>query len=134
MKKLLAFSALLLALSCWLSCSEKQSPEQQAAEAAQSFYQRLLDGYPDGFLAGRAVYDQLPADYREQLVKANEQYVKDMQEKHAGLRSVTISPNVGRADSTLHVVYAFLLLSYGDTTQEEITVPMVLVDGEWKMK
>ena len=134
MKKLLASSALLLTLNCWVSCSEKQSPEQQAAEAAQSFYQRLLDGYPDGFLAGRAVYDQLPADYREQLVMANEQYVKDMQEKHAGLRSVTISPNVGRADSTLHVVYAFLLLSYGDTTQEEITVPMVQVDGEWKMK
>ena len=36
--------------------------------------------------------------------------------------------------TTFHVVYAFLLLSYGDSTQEEITVPMVNVDGDWKMK
>jgi TRAP-type mannitol/chloroaromatic compound transport system substrate-binding protein len=134
MKKLFAFSTWLLALSCWVGCSGGQSPEQQAAEAAQSYYQRLLDGYPDGFLAAKAAYDQMPEDYREQLVKANELYMKDMQQKHDGLRSVAISPNVGRTDTALHVVYAFLLLSYGDATQEEVTVPMVLVDGEWKMK
>ena len=124
----------LMGLMGLMGCSDEQSPEQQAAEAAQSYYQRLLDGYADGFLAGRAAYDQMPGDYREQLVKANEQYVKDMQQKHNGLRSVAISPNVGRTDSTLHVVYTFLLLSYGDSTQEEIIVPMVQVDGEWKMK
>jgi hypothetical protein len=116
-----------------MGCSGSSS-EQQAAEAAQGYYQRLLDGYPDGFLAGKAAYDQLPADYRDQLVKANEQYLKDIQQKHNGLRSVVVSPNVGRKDSTLHVVYAFLLLSYGDSTEEEVTVPMVQVDGEWKMK
>ena len=124
----------LMGLMGLIGCSEKLSPEQQAAEAAQSYYQRLLDGYPDGFLAGKANYDQLPGDYRQQLVKANEQYVKDIQQKHDGLKSVAISPNVGRIDSTLHVAYAFLLLSYGDSTQEEIVVPMVHVDGDWKMK
>ena len=124
----------LIGLLGLMGCSDEQSLEQQAAEAAQSYYQRLLDGYPDGFLAVKAAYDQMPVDYREQLVKANEQYVKDMQQKHDGLRSVAISPNVGRTDTTLHVVYAFLLLSYGDATQEEVTVPMVQVDGEWKMK
>ena len=123
----------LLGLMGLMGCSGSSS-EQQAAEAAQGYYQRLLDGYPDGFLAGKAAYDQLPADYRDQLVKANEQYMKDIQQKHNGLRSVVVSPNVGRKDSTLHVVYAFLLLSYGDSTEEEVTVPMVQVDGEWKMK
>ena len=113
---------------------QEVSLEQQAAEAAQSYYQRLLDGYPDGFLAGKAAYDEMPADYRDQLVKANEQYMKDVEQKHNGLRSVVVSPNVGRIDSTLHVVYAFLLLSYGDSTKEEVTVPMVQVDGDWKMR
>jgi hypothetical protein len=116
-----------------MGCQEI-SPEQQAAEAAQGYYQRLLDGYPDGFGAGKAAYDEMPSDYRDQLVKANEQYVKDMQQKHNGLRSVAISPNVGRSDSTLNVVYTFLLLSYGDSTQEEVTVPMVQVNGDWKMR
>ena len=124
----------LMGLIGLMGCSEELTPEQQAAEAAQGYYQRLLDGYPDGFLAAKAAYDQMPEDYREQLVKANELYMKDMQQKHDGLRSVAISPNVGRTDTALHVVYAFLLLSYGDATQEEVTVPMVLVDGEWKMK
>ena len=124
----------LMGLIGLMGCSREQSPEQQAAEAAQGYYQRLLDGYPDGFLAGKAAYDDMPSDYRDQLVKANEQYMRDMQQKHDGLRSVAISPNVGRSDSTLHVVYAFLLLSYGDSTKEEVTVPMVQVDGDWKMR
>ena len=123
----------LMGLIGLMGCQEV-SPEQQAAEAAQGYYQRLLDGYPDGFLEGKAAYDEMPADYRDQLVKANEQYMKDMQQKHNGLQSVAVSPNVGRIDSTLHVVYTFLLLSFGDSTQEEVTVPMVQVNGEWKMR
>ncbi len=123
----------LIGLMGLVGCQEV-SLEQQAAEAAQSYYQRLLDGYPDGFLAGKAAYDEMPANYRDQLVKANEQYMKDVEQKHNGLRSVVVSPNVGRIDSTLHVVYAFLLLSYGDSTKEEVTVPMVQVDGDWKMR
>lgn len=123
----------LMGLMGIMGCQEV-SPEQQAAEAAQGYYQRLLDGYPDGFLEGKAAYDEMPADYREQLLKANEQYMKDMQQKHNGLQSVAVSPNVGRIDSTLHVVYTFLLLSFGDSTQEEVTVPMVQVNGEWKMR
>ena len=124
----------LMGLIGLMGCSEELTPEQQAAEAAQSYYQRLLDGYPDGFLVGKANYDQYPSDYRQQLVKANELFMEDMKQKHNGLRAVAVSPNVGRTDTTLHVVYTFLLLSYGDSTQEEVTVPMVQVDGEWKMK
>lgn len=133
-KKGIVVGLMGLGLMGFMGCSEDLTPEQQAAEAAQGYYQRLLDNYPDGFLAGKANYDQLPSDYRKQLVKANEQYMKDMQLRHNGLRSVTVSSNVGRTDSTLHVVYAFLMLSYGDSTQEEIVVPMVQVDGDWKMK
>ena len=66
--------------------------------------------------------------------RVRNEYMKDVEQKHNGLRSVVVSPNVGRIDSTLHVVYAFLLLSYGDSTKEEVTVPMVQVDGDWKMR
>ena len=92
-----------MALIGLVGCSEI-SPEQQAAEAAKAYYTRLLEGAPEGFLSGKVDYDSLPADYRQQLLKA------------------------------LHLVYAFLLLSYNDSTQEEITVPMVEVNGEWKIK
>ncbi len=117
-----------------IACSETLTPEQQAAEAAQSYYNRLLEGYADGFMAGRVDFDSLAPDYRQQLVSAAEQYLSDIKEQHGGLKAVGISSNVGRCDAKLRVTYAFLLLSYNDSTQEEICVPMVEHNGEWLMK
>ena len=37
-------------------------------------------------------------------------------------------------DQWQQVVYAFLLLQFRDSTQEEIVVPMVERDGEWVLK
>ena len=125
--------AIVFAAIMVMACSS-QTPEQQAAVAALSYYNRLLEGYSDGFMAGKAGYDSLPSDYRHQLVKATEQYVADMAAQHGGLQSVSISGNVGRRDTTLQLTYAFLLLSFADSTQEEISVPMVERDGEWLMK
>ena len=123
------FIAMLLFAGC-----SGQSPEEQAAEAAKGYYERLLEGYPDGFIAGKAVADSLPEDYRQQMTQTVEQYVKDMKARHQGLTSIDVSPNVGRRDTTLGITYAFLLLSFADSTQEEIAVPMVQKDGEWKMR
>ncbi len=152
MRKLLALACSLLAVGCWVSCSEKLSPEQAAAEAALSYYQRLVDGYPDGMVAAKADVDSLPDELRQQLVKAYRQYVADMQRQHGGLKSVSISSNVGKCDTltaqtsnlkpqtskfkpqTSPLVYAFLLLTFADSTQEEICVPMVERDGDWLMR
>ncbi len=117
-----------------ISCSWDVRPEEEAAQAALDYYQRLLEGYSDGLLAAKAGVDSLPDDYRKQLEKAYAKYMDDMKEKHGGLQSVTISSNVGRRDTSMNLVYAFLMLSYKDSTQEEITVPMVAVNGEWKIK
>ena len=126
--------AIVFSVVMVMACSQSQTPEQQAAEAALSYYNRLLEVYPDGFMAGKVNFDSLPSDYRRQLVKATEQYVADMESQHGGLQSVAISSNVGRSDSTLRLTYAFLLLSFRDSTQEEISVPMVERNGEWLMK
>ena len=120
---------LLLLVGC-----QKASPEQQAAEAAKHYYDCLAEGYVEGFVEGKAGVDSLPADYCEQLLQACQLYVKDMQRKHQGLRAVRISPNVGRCDTTHHLTHAFLLLSYADSTQEEISVPMMEINGEWRMR
>ena len=128
--KLLSFALALLLLA---ACSKK-SPEQQAAEAAVAYYQHLVEGYPEGFLEGKVGVDNLPSDYCDQLLAVYKQYIDELQKKHQGLQRVRIADNVGRRDTLQHLMYTFLLLSYGDSTQEEITVPMVEVDGEWKMK
>ncbi len=130
MKQLVSLVVALLAFS---ACSTP-TPEEAAAQAAQEYYQQLANGFPEGFLEGKQAVDSLPADYLEQLLPVCRQYVDEVQAKHQGIRQVQVSPNVARRDSTLQLTYAFLLLSYGDSTQEEITVPMVEVDGKWLMK
>ena len=136
MRKLLFTLSALAALAC-----SGDAVERQAAEAACSYYNRMLEGYPDGMAAAQEGVGDQPDDYRRQLEAAFGIYADDMVQKHGGLRAVSISPNIGRRDSLPtahgafeHIVYAFLLLSFNDSTQEEIAVPMVQRDGEWFIK
>jgi len=130
MKSLLfVFVSLLLLTAC-----SKKSPEEQAAMAAKSYYDKLVEGYMEGFLEGKANVDSLPSAYCDQLLAAYKQYMSDIQKKHGGIREVRISENVGRTDSTLRLTYAFLMLCYVDSTQEEIVVPMVQAGDDWRMK
>jgi len=125
---------LLILLFAYCSCSTSLSPEEEAAQAALSYYNRLIEGYPDGLLAAKAGYDAMPASYRKQMAKVYEQYVADMTERHGGLCAVRLSGNAARRDSAQNVTYTFLILSFNDSTQEEITVPMTQRDGEWVIK
>ena len=131
MRHLLYILFSLLALS---ACTEQSSPEEQAAKAAQSYYQLLVEGQTAEFLQGKIGADSLPEGYRMQLQQMYEQYVSDLSAKHDGVNHVRISENVARRDSTLQLTYAFLMLCFGDSTQEEVTVPMVEQNGVWKMK
>lgn len=134
MRKFFVFSLSLFLIS-FVACNSA-SPEQQAAESAKEYYDLLMEGDAVRFLEQKAGADTLPADYGEQLLAAVRQYQADIQLKHGGLREVSISENVGRSDTVngCPIVHAFLLLSYADSTQEEITVPMVERDGRWLMK
>lgn len=117
----------------FISC-QQASPEQRAAKAAKDYYDQLVEGYIEGFLEGKAHADSLPSDYMEQMVMVHRQYLSDLQRKHGGLQGVAISRNVARRDESLGVTCAFLLLTFADSTQEEVMVPMVEQDGTWRMK
>lgn len=133
MKKLLAFGFLLMAVSFWQSCSSKeQTPEELASQTAKSYYDCLLADNYNGFLAGMADMDSMPADYREQLLTAYQQYKNELDQLHGGVATITIS-NV-RRDSSMQLVQTFLLLHFKDSTKEEIIVPMVQRNGGWKMR
>ncbi len=137
----LRFALVIFFLSLLWACFD-QIPEWRAASAARDYYNCLAEGDTKGFLRGKVDADSLPADYAGQLLKAVEQYQADMQQKHGGLSEVRIADSYYNdeksieacRDTMLHVTYAFLLLCYGDSTQEEIVVPMVEHHGEWRMK
>ena len=131
-KQILHSSFFILYLIVLCACSS--TPEEQAARAARGYYQCLIDDRPEEFLQGKADVDSLPDAYRAQLLTAINQYRADMLDKHNGLNEVQVSDNVARRDTSLNLTYAFLLLCYGDSTEEEITVPMVERDGQWLMK
>ncbi len=131
MKYLLYIATAFVLLS---ACSQELTPEEEAAKAAQSYYQLLVDNRTEEFLYGKIGSDSFPVGYRKQMLKVYEQYVNEVKENYGGIREVLISDNIGKIDSSNHSVYAFLVLCFGDSTQEEITVPMVEKNGKWQMK
>lgn len=129
MKKIL--TALLLA-ALLHACKEAPKAEEVAAQTAKTYYEMLMHGDYDLFVDGTYRPDSIPASYREQLVANARMYVGQQQEEHRGLRQVKVAG--AQVDTARHRGDVFLVLSYGDSTSEQIVVPMVCQDGVWYMK
>ena len=122
----------VLGVGYWLSGCTEVTPEQAASLAAKGYYQHLVSGEYEKFLEGKEGSDSLPDLYREQLLTGYRQFMAQQQRLHQGVREVSVSN--ARRDTLASYVSVFLLLSYGDSTREEIVVPMVELDGRWRMK
>ena len=128
MKHLLTLVVLLLFLC---ACSST-TPEEMASLAAKGYYEHLIQGEYEHFLAGKAGADSLPKDYREQLVMGYKQFMAQQEKSHHGIRDIRI---VGaKADTLLQCMNVFLVFCYGDSTNEQVAVPMVEHHGAWRMK
>lgn len=131
MKKL----PLFLCLALLLACSGKPSgptAAQVAAGAAELYYGYLLKGDYDAFVDGRYQRGRIPQDYRRQLVDNAKMFVGQQEKEHGGLKGVKAVD--ARADTAHHVANAFLTFTYGDSTREEVVVPMVESNGVWYLK
>jgi hypothetical protein len=116
-----------------MQCS-KPSPEEQAMLAAKGYYDHLLLGEYDHFLEGRADVDStFPPDYREELVVALKQFMVQQQTQHRGVNAVR-AVRASLDSLSLSSANVFLVLCFGDSTNEEIVVPMIERDGRWLMK
>ena len=127
----LAGLAVLVMLVSLVSCSGA-SREELASLAAKGYYQHLIDGDYDHFLEGRLMADSLPDDYRSQLIDGYSQFIDQQVKTRGGINEVRISRAF--TDSTLQYTSVLLMLCYGDSTTEEVVVPMVERDGRWMMK
>ena len=116
--------------SLFTACSSP-TKEELASLAAKGYYQHLIEGDFDHFLEGREYADSLPADYRSQLIDGYAQFMAQQQAR-GGIHEVRISRAF--TDSTQQYTSVLLMLCYGDSTSEEIVVPMVERDGRWMMK
>ncbi len=129
MKKIL-FAAIGFSLLC--ACQDAPSQNEIAARAAKAYYDQLIEGKYEQFVDGHYQPDSIPAVYREQLVANAKMFVGQQQDEHHGIRRV----DVVRADvdTAKHVGNAFLTFLYGDSTSEEVVVPMVFQDGLWYLR
>jgi len=121
----------LTAIAALTNCSSP-TPEQQAALAAEGYYTHLATGDYTHFLEGKVGADSLPDDYREQLLTSCQQFMAQQQRAHGGISEVRVSN--ARRDTLTDYVTVLLILCYGDSTQEEIVVPMVDRNGRWQMR
>jgi hypothetical protein len=113
-----------------LSCSQP-TPEELASLAAKGYYDHLIHGEYEQFLEGVDMPDDQES-YRSQLLDNYRQFMAAQQSSHNGIREVRIVR--AKTDSLQQYTNVFLTLCFGDSTNEEIVVPMVENDGRWRMR
>ena len=128
---------MLLAVIALLSaCTTERPPlltdEERAQQAAENYYEALFDNEYETFLDGRLYASEMPESYRKALLNNYKQYVAKAKTQHGGVAHLESSG--AQMDTLLHVMQVYLILHYRDSVNEEIVVPMVDDDGEWKMK
>ena len=128
MKKLLYLFVAMVIVACTSSLDEGEV----AARAAKEYYGYLLQGNVASFVDGHYRPDSIPDIYREQLITNTKMYVNQQNEEHRGIKDIRIVDT--KTDMQKHAANVFLVLSYGDSTSEEIVVPMVESGGVWYLR
>ena len=128
--------SILIAVALLLAaCGEKKKNVDQgklAAKAAKHYYEQLLKGDYEAFLNNENRTNNLPDNYRKQLLLNLKQFVTQQDSVHHGIDSITLgASHFSAKDNTASV---FLLFYYGDKTTEQVVVPMVKERGKWILR
>lgn len=132
MKKLrtLAYLASLVGLVAACGGATK---EELASLAAKGYYDHLIHGEYDQFYEGMDQRELTNvADYRSQMLDNLRQFMAHQEKEHHGILEVRVSN--ATTDTVQQFTNVFLVLCFGDSTNEEIVVPMVERNGSWRMK
>lgn len=126
---ILLFAAVLLP-----SCSKEKDVDHGAiaAQAAKHYYDNLISGQHELFLKGLYLPDSLPQSYKRQMLANFKVFMEQQDKKHKGIKKVSV--HSGRFLAKDSSASAFLLLHYGDSTTEQVVVPMLKKHGLWYMR
>ena len=109
------------------------SKEELASLAAKGYYEHLIHGEYEQFLEGKAGLKPYEGnEYWSQLLDNCHQFMRQQENSHRGVREVRVVN--AKTDTIQKYTNVFMVLCFGDSTNEEIVVPMVEHDGRWFMK
>lgn len=130
MRKIIYIFFGVIIATVW-ACSHVD-PSDVAAHAAKQYYDYLLEEKYEAFVDGQYRPDAIPDSYRSQLIENVKMFVGQQKKEHRGIKEVRIVD--AQADTAQHAANVFLLFAYGDSTSEEINVPMVEHEGIWYLR
>ncbi len=128
MRSIVSLAAVFIGVSLWVSCREKGPDE--ASRAAEMYYNYIIDGKYDEFVRSIAYSDSMTDEYRAQMVDLVAQYAAREKSGRGGLAAVRILRDTVAGD----VASVFLEVVFGDSTREEVSLPMVKCGDVWKMQ
>ena len=126
--------ALFIAAALLAACASREDFPQEdvAANTARLYYQYLIQGKYDDFVAGMDRHVEFSQNDVRQLVENAKLYVGRQQNLHQGIKSVSIAAS--QVDSAQHTAMVFLVMEFADNNKEQILVPMVQRDSIWLMR
>ena len=132
-REILVTLGFLVFLMILIGACSSPTREELASLAAKGYYDHLIHGEYEQFLEGKDLLTTSDdADYRSQLLDNYSQFMEVLQSAHGGIRDVRIVR--AKTDSLQSYTNVFLTLCFGDSTNEEVVVPMVEKEGRWRMR
>ena len=115
-----------------MSCGNPTA-EEMASLAAKGYYEHLIHGEYEKFLQGKdGLNKHSEEEYWNQLRDNCHQFVHQQEQAHRGMHEIRVVN--AKTDTLQNYTNVFMMLCFGDSTNEEIVVPMVERDGRWYMR
>jgi len=104
--------------------------QRRARRAAERCYEYLQDKKFNRFVGEIAYAEQMSPEYRQQMEDLIEENTIRNIEEHGKLLSAEAVGDSITGD----LAHIYLQLTYADSTSEEVGLPMICIEGDWKMQ
>lgn len=122
---------------CLASCGGKKKDKKEVhaatpTEIAVMAYEHLMHGEYDDYVRCVQAYDSIPPSYRESILNVLRQASSKTEKERKGIASVSGKDEITNDKGTFSLVR--LDITFGDSTKEEIAVPVVKYNGKWRLQ
>lgn len=122
-------------LICCTSCHRGNGPDaithKRVREVGQQFYDYLLTGQYEEYVAHMADVDSMSDNMRRQLVVMMQEFAHHQQQQHGGFLSATVVSDSLSDEGYAHV---FLDVLFADSTSERVGLPLRYQNGRWRLE